>query len=147
MNSERLGKLTDFLLTVPEKQFNLSNWASSGDLSEKNCNTVGCAGGWATVLFKKDGLELVDNDFTRIPYIKYKNYYGWAAIEYFFDIEYDDAEYLFCANSYNDRNKTTSKTVSERIKEFIRPLPLAMRNGKISERDVESLREAVKTPL
>jgi hypothetical protein len=59
-NIENLTKLRDFLLTIPEKNFDHSDWLNqlsidNNDvlLEDKNvCGTSACIGGWAVILGK-----------------------------------------------------------------------------------------------
>jgi hypothetical protein len=71
IHANRLLTLGHLLLEVPEARFDLEHWAyedvdgfrrtnvSVEELTE-NCNTVGCAVGWATTIpsFRKAGLRL-----------------------------------------------------------------------------------------
>lgn len=118
-HKKRLLKLAKFLLTVPEEQFNMKNWA----LKEKNgkpaCGTVACACGWATTIpsFRKAGFRLVGTEFR--PDLEYKGSYQFYAAAKFFDITTIEAEYLFHPCSYGGNYNPKIKTVSNRIKKFV----------------------------
>ncbi len=49
MNVERLLQAKEFLSTVPEDKFDMTNWRGVFDnLKSIKCETVGCAMGWLT---------------------------------------------------------------------------------------------------
>lgn len=56
----RLLKLADFLDGVPEKNFDYGSWGDFEDPAVPECQTSGCALGWATQMraFKRLGLRI-----------------------------------------------------------------------------------------
>ena len=89
------------------------------------CQTVGCAVGWAGALpeFNELGLGLmVDGRHTLYP--KYVDqdgleYSGDEAVEKFFDISFMSVDYLFYPCSYTDADRDNPKAVANRIREFV----------------------------
>lgn len=47
MNRERLTILRDHLASLPDRQFDITDY-----VQEKDCGTVACVAGWANILFK-----------------------------------------------------------------------------------------------
>jgi hypothetical protein len=100
MKTNYLLKLADYLeIAVERKNFDLGMW---------ECGTKMCAAGYAAVIFKKLGFRLVSGS----PY--YKGWEGYKAIEHFFEIGEDKAEYLFAASSYD--SSTNKREVIKRIR-------------------------------
>lgn len=115
MNTKRLLKLAEFLETVPEERFDLSNWAT-GKLED--CNTAACAVGWACAIpeFKEAGLYLVipeDADLCCCP--KFCNLCGFDAVQSFFDLTRDQAE-VFDVVHYLDRD--SEGLLSQSVEDF-----------------------------
>lgn len=46
MRQDRLDKLFTFLLDLPNKKFDFTQWARNPDEEEPKCGTICCAGGW-----------------------------------------------------------------------------------------------------
>lgn len=107
----RLSKLATFLETVPKKNFDISLF-----YDQKECGTVACAAGWAGLMpcFRKRGFKINDNG-----YPKYKNDYGFRAVEEFFGLGSSESRHLFSATNYNWEN-VKPEVVSDRIKEFVK---------------------------
>lgn len=98
MNKERLLRLADFLeTTVSEEQFSLHTWMS-GNVGE--CGTVACACGWATQIpeFAEAGLKIEPRQFANT--IVYGGHAGFSAAMLFFDLDYNESEYLFDSVRY-----------------------------------------------
>jgi hypothetical protein len=116
MHKERLLKLANFLETVEPERFDLSTWSDSNFTPEK-CDTAACACGWATVIFKDEGFTLYNSMPMYNDDKNRRSYISWKAVQAFFDITNDGAEYLFCNSSYED-DGTSPLEVSERIRRF-----------------------------
>jgi hypothetical protein len=117
MKKQRLLKLADFLdqLPTPEKQFDLACWAN-GPLSLNDCGSAGCALGWATVRFRRQGFVLT-GVYSKLPEYQGNGWYHAAVA--FFDITYEEAEFLFCPNYYHRGGGTHVSTVTKRIRKFV----------------------------
>ena len=123
MNVERLKELTKLLSTIPETNFDLSAWVGSGGSNILNidkqslidCGTVCCAVGWACSHppFVKQGLHWDSCD-----YPAYQDSSAWDAVEAFFEIPLEVAEYLFLMDSYNIAN-IRPQDVIDRINDII----------------------------
>lgn len=122
---KRLLKLVDILRQVPRKQFDMSVWCTDDE-----CGTVACAAGWACMDpdFRRAGLSFSKrNDsgpwrgFDRAPSLTLKD--GtvvndeWCALEQFFDLTNDEAEYLFMPHL---GKPNTPKAVATRMEKFVR---------------------------
>ncbi len=122
---QKLLKLADFLEhKVKRGWFDLETWGTHG-FPEKECGTTACAAGWATVCFPRSGLSLVPSSngyygqtldicFKRTqssPRIR-----GIKAVEKFFEIDADTAEYLFDPEEYPARRG--KKSVIRRLREI-----------------------------
>jgi len=107
MNKERLTKLAQHLLTVPPEKLKMHNWT---------CGTAACAVGHACAMpeFKAEGLALSHSN--KYPVLTTIYASGWNAVEAFFDISYEAAQYLFSHEHYFVQ--PTPREVSERIAEF-----------------------------
>jgi hypothetical protein len=134
MNKERLNMLADFLEHNADKiGFDLANWGIKrgeevakypvpGDgIVEVGCGTVCCAVGWACLIpvFNDQGF------FNVIPYVEHispayrsgdRIFYGWDAIQEFFDINHETADRLFLESSYD--HDATALDVAARIKDL-----------------------------
>lgn len=86
---KRLLKLGDFIVEqVPKEKFNMNIFGTSmGPLD--SCGTAGCALGWCTVLFKKQG---VDTDGYAPTY---KNRSGYGVGVTLFGLTYHQSGELF----------------------------------------------------
>ena len=143
MNVERLATLANFLNSFDEThqdtQFSLMQWMCSTKVKFKTksviigyetlyeylpneCNTVGCALGWAATIpeFKEAGLFLGSfSDDTNIPSIKYKKlgrlYSGQKAAEKFFGISEDMFFHFFMPYSYPQDQRRNPRVVATRI--------------------------------
>ena len=114
MNVERLGTLAKFLRAVPPERFNMDTWVEkSTDNGKVACGYAACAMGWACMIpeFRKDGLKLYGVE----P--EYNNETGFEVAMEFFDISYENAEYLFSPETYDDNVET--KEVIQRIDDII----------------------------
>ena len=121
MNVERLKELTKLLSTIPETNFDLDAWSGGENLigvEQQNlieCGTVCCAVGWACSHppFIEQGLH-----WGKYDYPKYQDSIAWDAVEAFFEIPLEIAEYLFLTDSYNIAN-IKPQDVIERINDII----------------------------
>lgn len=113
---ERLAQLATFLYLVPRDRFNMTRWKCNerGTLSldSNQCNTQGCAIGWATVLFAEDGFRL------GIPVPAWGKLDGWTAIKKFLDLPSYVAEALF-SNTTTTAN-LGPRQVAVRIRRFLK---------------------------
>ena len=115
MNKERLLRLArDILPNVPEEKFNLKTW---------KCGSAACAVGWAASdpQFKKEGFKLYSglfgpDDNRQVFTPSYGDLGGWSAVEKFFGIDFDHAQYLFSDEAYGS---ATKEHVIQRIEEFV----------------------------
>lgn len=116
MNTTRLLKLAahlDILHATPRAEkprlFDLSEWQNS-------CGTAACAGGEACYIpeFQAAGLRM-----TRSGGGAYRPTFndqtGWEAMEAFFDIPMETAEYIFSPFSYM-AGRATPEQVADRIR-------------------------------
>jgi hypothetical protein len=120
MNAKRLLKLADFLDTVPRKSFSMSMWETSPATKPETaklgeCGFAGCALGWAVhgALFR----QLTPTDGGTPQYRKKpgsRRRFGFEAAEHLFDIDPDDARFLF--GSYTD---VTPRQEARRIRKFV----------------------------
>ncbi len=107
--------LADYLENVVEPEsFDMESWAT-GPLDQ--CNTAGCAVGWATKLFGHLGLHLAPLGGGQIP--AYEDCTSWRAVSRFFWIAGEEAEYLFMGGGYDNGDETTPQQVAERIRRFV----------------------------
>lgn len=104
------------------------NWADKVEVVPMNCNTIACAMGLAAISgeFKAEGLtyefveSLFGGGFILVP--KFENKGGFKAAEMLFDINPEDADYLFDPSSYDDypsKGAEGELFVAKRIREFI----------------------------
>lgn len=140
MNAARLLRLADFLeQKVDSGRFNLYEFATDesfqpdvrrgafGDCYvptevKAGCGTVACAVGWATAIpeFRKAGLRLFcDSELCHNAYPSFEDTRGWGAVKAFFDLEYDDAYYLFDPEYYPKSHKHKSYVI-RRIRAFVK---------------------------
>lgn len=120
---QRLAKLATFLYRVPRDRFNMNRWKAReyGTLSLNpiECNTQGCAIGWATILFAEDGFCLSTNDgYGSIPVPNWNGCRNWKAIEKFLDLSYEDAFVLFASN--DETRHLGPRQVAVRIRKFLK---------------------------
>lgn len=107
-NIERLTRLRDFMLTVPDERFSM-NWffggadAFPGESASEylgRCGTAACLAGWACAIpeFRSLGLGISHEYFHLYPFYLYPSFkegIGFTAMEEFFDLTYDESKYLF----------------------------------------------------
>lgn len=107
MNIERLQELTKLLSVVVPETLDLGDW---------KCETTCCAVGHACnhPIFIEQGLHWDSNN-----YPAYKELTNWSAVEAFFDISENVAEYLFSEDSYPVDQIITPQSVIERINDII----------------------------
>jgi hypothetical protein len=117
VSNQRLLKVAKILDTVPEEKFNLSMWRNS-------CGTVACAVGWAASDpgFKRAGFSLRKHESSiwgnlHVPHYGEVNH--WTAVEKFFGLSREQAEYLFLHLSYSGYD-ATPREVAERIRNFVK---------------------------
>lgn len=109
----RLTKLADFMNALPRsanKHFDMNHWfdhdgdhvvriPQSGATQEHlmDCGTTACAAGWAATIpeFNRKGLKLINGEI-RFGRLNASNDY--AALKNFFNIDRNDASYLFRPN-------------------------------------------------
>lgn len=114
---KRLLKLADFLSRrVPEKHFHMGRWGMSGNLSlrPRECNTSGCALGWATVLFKHQGYTMGRGG----PH--YCGTWGLSSAVLFFGIPENSVYKLFFSDVFS--RGLTAKQVARRIRREVKRL-------------------------
>ena len=104
---QRLAVLADWLETIPPERIEMGAW---------KCGTSACAVGWgcASPALAEEGLRFA----TRWGSVESPSYDGrsdWDAVEAFFDLTFDEADFLFF--DYDDPSKSA---VVARIREFIR---------------------------
>lgn len=116
MRTARLLRLAEHLSTVKPADFNLNIWLST---KSGCCSTVGCAIGHAANIpeFQEEGFYLAIKGTAMIP--TYRGERDWAAVCEFFQINQDEADFLFKSRSYEDLNDTHPLTVAARIREFV----------------------------
>lgn len=118
MRKNRLRKLAKFLREkVPLKKFDMGEWADL-DFKPNKCGTAACAAGWATTIFRKQGLRL-NNGSLGNPRPEYKGDFGIDSLVKFFDLKETQARYLFF-NSYYSKFSATPKIVARRIEDLIK---------------------------
>lgn len=122
MNIERLTLLRQFLLAnVKDEQLQMKNWV---------CGTERCAIGWATECpeLKSQGLTLkglpkLDGSESNNIEPYYITWYGFPAIEEFFDLTGKQAQWLFNHDAYQNPMEeeiyATVEDVCERIQRII----------------------------
>lgn len=106
--------------------FDLSGWAWRyvwGDEQPVavDCGTHACAVGLACIsgLFAEDGLAYdLSHSGSIVP--TYAGWRGWPAVEYFFGLNEDDAQWLFSPEHYVTRHGAEAELmVSARIQQFL----------------------------
>ena len=116
VNLQAFKELVRVLEEVADDQFDLRGWV-------RGCGTIACAIGWAgsTPWFNNQGFCLARYEPV---YLKgsaegYRYSSGWDAVEEFFQITSEKAEYLFEAGAYPEDNRTR-QAVIRRIMQFIK---------------------------
>lgn len=107
MNKQLLLDVVKTLESVPEKQFNINYWRVKTD-----CQTVACAIGW----------YCMKNPNIKLKLHKLIQGEPFTAIANYFDITYDNANYLFYTRRYRP-NPTKSEVIS-RILKFVGEEPI-----------------------
>jgi hypothetical protein len=142
MNRIRLQELASLLRTVPGGKFDLTCWRyspegitwdddqilqSDENLKDPECNTAGCAVGWACAHkpFQDEGLVWRGGP-------TYKGATAWAATRAFFELDSTQAEHLFYISSYA-MHKQTPEDVADRIEKFITARPLTKETSDIAD--------------
>jgi hypothetical protein len=114
MNKERLSKLADFVeANAVDNKFSMRSFFSrdahkAEDLRNK-CGTTACLAGWGCIIpeFNREGYSAVLYDVTHPEYGIVPTYNGkmmFDALENFFDLNAEQAQYLF--GEYDDRGET-----------------------------------------
>jgi hypothetical protein len=119
MNKQRLLILANHLEKhVEPREFDMSFWRYDAI----TCGTAACACGHAASIpaFQKLGFLLEEHvrSFNGTDYtLVFGDFRGWIAVKKFFEIDTEDAYYLFSSGQYT--TNPTPKEVATRIKEFI----------------------------
>lgn len=149
MNIERLIRLAELLEADAANptglKFDLGFWAAPVEFSGKafserdklvegglkltevsktivNCNTAACAVGLAVLseAFADQGLTGTINECNGELIPKFEHNDGWHAVQYFFDINGDDAERLFSSGSYSvSKGAAAEEAVALRIRRYV----------------------------
>jgi len=136
MNTHRLEVLRDYLrvsiIAHTPGRFNLATWAGNPDhpwegKPDLSCGTSACAVGLATTIpeFAAAGLKLeplVEGENAGLVYMDAESghtYYGFHAVQKFFDISASEANRLFSVGSYDSEELTTADEVADRIQAFL----------------------------
>jgi hypothetical protein len=136
MNKRRLLKLAALLIADAKNKkgsrFDLESWASNMDGNRMpqpskfkvlDCNTSACAVGLACLsgAFKRSGLSWRSHkeDNNIIPIFKGQE--GFGAVEEFFGIDFQEAEWLFVVHSYDGPTMGAAgeRAVANRIRRFV----------------------------
>ena len=124
METERLLKLADFIEeVVPENRFDMHHFLGTNDdfpeedihpdQLEAECGTSACAAGWATLLFKKEGLKLAQEPYGQMWNPAFEEYEGYDALSIFFNIDITDASCIFGSNP------RTTKEEADLIRRYV----------------------------
>lgn len=114
-NIKRLEKLVRGLKTrVDPQRFSLSTWAQDLRGSPYTC---GCAVAWGCTFpsLNREGLHPIKNGPYKTPY--YQGHVGWDTVREFFELEGDDALWLFTPAQYMS---PTLPNVIARLELFIK---------------------------
>lgn len=101
MNKKRLRILRDFLRRhADELAIDMGCWADGIRDGRPACGSAACAIGWASTIpsFRRDGFRLRDMTGEMVMPI-YGDARNWAAVERFFDVDVETANYMFSPNS------------------------------------------------
>lgn len=114
MNRDLLERLAAYLRhDVAAERFNMCVWAD-GPLEE--CGTAGCAGGWATVLFREKGLRLEGMPLSPT----YMGKSGMVALMEFLGLDFGEVGSIFCPARYPGISpRITPAMVADRIEEIL----------------------------
>jgi hypothetical protein len=116
---ERLLKLAAFLRTLPKSLFDMRKWVREDKNGHRHkhasleCKTTACAGGWATYLFKENGLTYDWRSNNII--IPGKTAWTHETMQKFFGI--DDSYTLFML--FGASHERTPKEEAEIIEQFV----------------------------
>ncbi len=117
MNADRLTKLANFLETrVSRFQLDMTQWCGEQMPELEDCDSKACAVGWAAVLFSGEGFRLEKNKYENILPV-FGNSSGWGAVQEFFDIDGEDANFLFAGDEYDEDDGVSA--VVTRIRGFV----------------------------
>lgn len=142
MKVKRLKQLVEFLRDkVPAERFGLYEWRftyrgdpidqriryfaeyiENEDFKKESCGYHGCACGWTASYkkFNKKGFTYKDSMLQYYNSKTNETYRGWNAVNKFFGLTQEEAEYLFSSNSYkNHEERTDLELVISRIERFI----------------------------
>lgn len=140
-HEERLLKTASVLMNLPKERkanpslptaFNISWWIDNeNDEEELNCGTAACAVGHVMFhpWFKQRGLRPSESEYARgIVVPTFDNKKGgvklesWDAVEAFYGITDDEADYLFSGTryDYDYMSEISPKTVALRIRQFVK---------------------------
>lgn len=144
MNTDRLFRLAHLLenIEIPQETvFDLTYWGQRAEYVERSdipeaCNTVVCACGYAALTpeFQSEGLFAFHDADKKIPDIatfnklakkdsnfemgiQFEGKESWDAINKFFEIDQNQASYLFSSSSYF--NNPSPADVAIRIRLFV----------------------------
>jgi hypothetical protein len=115
--SEKLTILAKHLIEVvcfEKKEFSIKDWIYTHD-----CGTAGCAVGYAMQM-------PIFNELGFSYHAERPSYNGkrdWEAVQCFFDLTFDQSQYLFYGPQYPNCWDTTAEEVAFRIFEFIEENP------------------------
>lgn len=105
MNKERLLTLAAHLRTLPPEKLDMTDWV---------CGAAACAVGHACTMpvFQQQGLRMHPDGFP-----VFGEYMGYGAVMNFFDLGFDDTEYLIDSGEYTENPLPI--TVAARIEQFV----------------------------
>lgn len=108
---------------IQRRKLDMNRWCADRDWlttrinygNPNSCGTVACAGGFATVIFHKRGLQLkmTEGEISTPSYLGYK---GFSALQHFFGLSDDEANRIFSGGRIYD-NDVDSVVLS--IREFV----------------------------
>lgn len=115
---KRLLKLADFIVEqVPDEKFDMCRYGGWGLNTDPNIGcTSGCALAWATVMFRKLGVFMADE---QVP--AYKERLGFGVGVALFGLTYDQSEAMFSSA----KSWKTAKQVRRDIIRFVAKLDKA----------------------
>jgi len=131
MNATRLLKLADFLDQLPRQKFDFARIAHEGHKSMRDalkagkhrCGTVACAIGWTPVVFPRLVRWVTLNIGSRDLDVCLRSdddSIDFDAAAQIFDIEYDDACFLFDPGDSRLGDGATPKQVAKHIRKFVK---------------------------
>ena len=135
MNAERLMRLARFLHnTLPEHKFLFSSILRGSDIPNGTfeCGTVGCAIGWAPLVFPEDlkyvrgyndsTPQVIDSKSHMVLVVS--QYHASVALQEFFGITTDEAQVLFMPNGQRYEPDTPTLQATAKPKEVARNIAL-----------------------